>query len=205
MPAVSKAQQKLMGAALAAKEKGAKPISPEVGEIAKSMSKRELEKYAGTKHKGLPKKVKKESLEGAVTEMYAIRNPYSGCQAKQLVMPFDPLSGIPQDQMTPDDIRGVYYDREMADSIAEQLYEEHVKYEQLLEKKKDSVINRLKSTIAALEKERETTMKRVMATPNTASHHRERIARLTTKIDDLVTKLERVGKSKKQQDEEEEE
>lgn len=227
MPAVSQAQQKLMGAALAAK-KGAKPISAKVGKIAKSMSKGELEKYAGTKHKGLPKKVKKESLEGAVTEMYAIRNPYSGCQAKQLVMPFDPLSGIPQDQMTPDDIRGVYYDREMADSIAEQLYEEHVQYEQMLEGKKQHVIKKLVETIKKLEEERkgcinelesqrenkiknlgkspeeiqqqigdlETVknrdIKRLKSTTIPGSFQKERIAKLTVQIDDLMATLERV-------------
>lgn len=227
MPAASQAQQKLMGAALAAK-KGAKPISAKVGKIAKSMSKGELEKYAGTKHKGLPKKVKKESLEGAVTEMYAIRNPYSGCQAKELVVPFDPLSGIPQDQTTPDDIRGVYYDRQMADSIAEQLYEEHVQYEQMLEKKKQLTINKLVEKIQSLEEERkgcinelesqrenkiknlgkspeelqkqigdlETVknrdMRRVKATPEPSTFHKDRIAKLTVQIDDLMATLERV-------------
>jgi len=204
MPARSQAQQKLMGAALAAK-KGAKPISSKVAKISKSMSKGELEKYAGTKHKGLPKKVNKEGAEGSISEMYAIKNPYSGCQAKELVHPFDPIQGIPQDQMTPDAIQGIYYDRAMAEAIAEQLYEEHMKYEQLVEKKKDSVVGKLKSTIAALEKERETTMKRVMKVPGTATHHRERIAILTNKIDDLVDKLERVSKSKKEQDKGEEE
>lgn len=203
MPSKSTAQQKLMGAALAAK-KGAAPISSKVSKVAKSMSKGELEKYAGTKHKGLPKKVKKENVDGSILEMFAVRNPYSGCEPAQLVVSFDPIQGVPQDQLGSDDIRGVYHDRSVADSIAEQLYEEHCQYEQMIEEKKDSVVSKLKDTIQKLEKERETAMKRVMATPNTASHHRERIAKLTTRIDDLVTKLEKVNKSKKQQEEEEE-
>ncbi len=56
--AVSKAQQKFMGMVHAAK-KGEKPASKEVAKAAKSMSKKEAEKFASTKHKGLPEKKKK--------------------------------------------------------------------------------------------------------------------------------------------------
>jgi hypothetical protein len=61
---VSKAQQKAMGAALAAK-RGDIPMSDLKGaskEMAK-MSKSDLRDFAKTKHKGLPEKVKKESVE----------------------------------------------------------------------------------------------------------------------------------------------
>ena len=57
--AVSKQQQKLMGLALAYK-RGDVPedeVSDTVRDLAKSMSTAELEKFAGTKHKGLPDKV----------------------------------------------------------------------------------------------------------------------------------------------------
>jgi len=62
MPSISQQQQKLMGLALAYKrgEIPASRVSNNVKKISKSMSEKELEKYAGTKHKGLPKKV--ESL-----------------------------------------------------------------------------------------------------------------------------------------------
>lgn len=59
MPALSQQQQKIMGLALAYK-KGKVPaskVSKSVKDLASSMSTQELEKYAGTKHKGLPKKV----------------------------------------------------------------------------------------------------------------------------------------------------
>lgn len=56
--AVSKAQQKFMGMVHAAK-KGEKPASKEVAKAAKGMSKKEAEKFASTKHKGLPEKKKK--------------------------------------------------------------------------------------------------------------------------------------------------
>lgn len=57
--AVSKQQQKLMGLALSYK-RGDTPdaeVSDTVRDLAKSMSTKELEKFAGTKHKGLPQKV----------------------------------------------------------------------------------------------------------------------------------------------------
>ena len=56
MPAVSKKQQKLMGAALHCKKTG-DCASAEVRKVADSMSMDELEKFAGTSHKGLPEKV----------------------------------------------------------------------------------------------------------------------------------------------------
>lgn len=60
MPAKSKAQQKAMGAALAAKRGGkVKPGSPSA-KMASSMSEKQLKEFAGTSRKGLPKKVKKK-------------------------------------------------------------------------------------------------------------------------------------------------
>ena len=59
MPASSQQQQKIMGLALSYK-RGNTPeseVSATVKKIANGMSEKELEKYAGTKHKGLPKKV----------------------------------------------------------------------------------------------------------------------------------------------------
>lgn len=54
--AVSKAQQRAAGIALAAKKKGEKPKGKGAAADMTDMSKKDLEKYAGTKHKGLPKK-----------------------------------------------------------------------------------------------------------------------------------------------------
>jgi hypothetical protein len=59
---VSTAQQKFMGMVYAAK-KGAKPASPEVAKAASGMSSKEAEKFASTKHKGLPAHVAKEEVE----------------------------------------------------------------------------------------------------------------------------------------------
>jgi len=64
--AVSKQQQKIMGLALSVK-KGDTPkskVSKKVKDMSKEMSKKDLEDFASTKHKGLPKKVEeKEEVE----------------------------------------------------------------------------------------------------------------------------------------------
>jgi uncharacterized protein (DUF1810 family) len=59
MPASSQQQQKLMGLALSYKRGNvsSSEVSSTVKKLADSMSEKELEKYAGTSHKGLPKKV----------------------------------------------------------------------------------------------------------------------------------------------------
>lgn len=59
MPASSQQQQKLMGLALSYKRGNVSgsEVSSTVKKLANSMSEKELEKYAGTKHAGLPKKV----------------------------------------------------------------------------------------------------------------------------------------------------
>jgi hypothetical protein len=58
MPAKSKAQQKLMGAALACK-RGKGPCKGGAAKVAKSMTKKELKKYASTPTKRLPAKAPK--------------------------------------------------------------------------------------------------------------------------------------------------
>ena len=70
MPAVSKAQQRLFGLVKAVKagDVKASAVSPEVKKIAKDMSKKEIDKFAATKHKDLPEKKKKteESLRSLI-------------------------------------------------------------------------------------------------------------------------------------------
>lgn len=65
MPAVSKQQQKLFGLALSVK-RGDTPrseVSDDVLKIVDTMSEKDIEKYAGTEHKGLPKKVEQTLRE----------------------------------------------------------------------------------------------------------------------------------------------
>jgi hypothetical protein len=61
MPAVSKAQQNLMGMVHKFKQEGGK-ASPKVKKIAKSMSGKDAKDFASTKTKNLPKHVKSESF-----------------------------------------------------------------------------------------------------------------------------------------------
>ena len=56
MPAKSKQQQKFFGV-VKAMQAGDLPKKGAAGKVAKDMSKKEVDKYAGTKHKGLPDKV----------------------------------------------------------------------------------------------------------------------------------------------------
>jgi hypothetical protein len=74
MPSVSKQQQKIMGLALAYKrgEVPAYKVSTQVKKLAKSMTMKELEKYASTKHKGLPTRVKSEDMKMPVSELQKI-------------------------------------------------------------------------------------------------------------------------------------
>ena len=59
MPSVSKQQQKFFGV-VKAMQKGDTPKKGKAGKAAKSMSKDDVDDFASTKHKGLPKKAKKE-------------------------------------------------------------------------------------------------------------------------------------------------
>tara|TARA_A100001515_G_scaffold77057_1_gene61182 strand:- start:304 stop:768 length:465 start_codon:yes stop_codon:yes gene_type:complete len=59
MPSKSKSQQRFFGV-VKAMQKGDIPKKGRAGKIAKSMDKDDVDKYAKTKHKGLPNKVKRE-------------------------------------------------------------------------------------------------------------------------------------------------
>ena len=60
MPAVSKKQQRFFGMVRAA-QKGEGAASPEIAKVADDISMKDAKKFAKTKHKGLPEKVKEES------------------------------------------------------------------------------------------------------------------------------------------------
>ena len=63
MPAKSKSQQRLFGMVHAYQKGELKNASKEIKDIAKSISKKDAEDFAETKHKGLPNKVKKKKIK----------------------------------------------------------------------------------------------------------------------------------------------
>ena len=67
MPAKSKQQQKFFGV-VKAMQAGDIPKKGEAGKAAKEMSKKEVDKYASTKHKGLPMKVN-ENFAGKINNI----------------------------------------------------------------------------------------------------------------------------------------
>ena len=81
MPAVSKAQQRFMGMVHATQKGDMENPSPEVSKAADSVSDKDAKDFASTSHKGLPNKVKSESItklkeiiKGMVDEMNVTGN-----------------------------------------------------------------------------------------------------------------------------------
>lgn len=191
MPAKTPAQRRLFGAALAAK-RGAEPISQKVADIATGTSEKELSKMAS--------KPKKQS-EGAISQLFLVKNPESGCSMDGMVNTLDPLVGLSGMELVPDQVHGVYHDQETATHIAEMLCKECMQRETMLEEKKEKTTDKIKKMIDKLEKQRRDHVNMVKEDPKNASKHKHHVAQLATKIDDLMTKLEAIEKSKKQQKE----
>lgn len=81
MPAKSKAQQRFMGMVHAVQKGDMEAPSPEVAKVAKDMDDKSAKDFASTKHKGLPNKVKTESIhklkeiiKGMIDEMNTTAN-----------------------------------------------------------------------------------------------------------------------------------
>ena len=200
MPAVSKKQQKFMGIVHGLQKGTVKPseVSKKAQNVAKQMKPKAATDFAATKHKGLPSKVKKENVDGAIDTLYMVKKPFDGCNASSLVAPLNPLQGA-QDQA--DQVHGVFPDQDQAMAIAETLYEEYCTKMEALEEKKGAVTGKISSAIDSLEKKRKEHVDMAKADPKNASQHKEKIAMLATKIDDLMSKLEKVERSKKAKEE----
>ena len=200
MPAVSKKQQKFMGIVHGLQKGTVKPseVSKKAQNVAKQMKPSSATDFAATKHKGLPSKVKKENVDGAIDTLYMVKKPFDGCNASSLVAPLDPLQGA-QDQA--DQIHGVFPDQDQAMAIAETLYEEYSQKMEALEEKKGAVTGKISSAIDSLEKKRKEHVDMAKEDPKNASQHKDKIAMLATKIDDLMSKLEKVERSKKAKEE----
>ena len=211
MPAKSKAQQKLMGMVHAAQSGQIKSPSEKVQKLAKSMTKKSAADYASTKHKGLPKKVKKKPMkenmdyENKVGQLHMVQKPYSGCNMASLVYEVDPITGIQKHGVDAQTVHGVYPTQEEAQKVAEKLYNEHMSEMKKLEEKKGTVSNKLSKAITTLEKKHKDLMEMAKANPKEAASHKSAISEIQAKIQELMSKLEMVEKSKKPIETEEEE
>lgn len=141
------------------------------------------------------KKAKKE--EGVLEQVYAVQKPYSGCQLTSLIHPIDPLVGLGGSEVTPDQVHGVYQDQDQASAVAQEVYEAYCKQEEALEKKKGMVAEKIKKAMSELEKRRSACVEAIKQNPMEAAKHKEEAAKHTTTIDELVSKLEQIEKSKK--------
>ena len=76
MPAKSKAQQRFMGMVHAVQKGDMEAPSPEVAKVAKDMDDKSAKDFASTKHKGLPNKIKSESIDKLKEIIKIILNLY---------------------------------------------------------------------------------------------------------------------------------
>ena len=197
MPAASKQKQKLMGI-VSALQKGDMKQSQASGKakkMAKSMKPGDVTDFASTKHKGLPKKVKKENM--GVASMYVVRKPMDGMTAENLVLELNPLEGLQPLNIMQDDVMSVHHNETEAQRIAAEAYDKYCNEVQALEEKKGKVGDKIKKTIDHLEKKRKEHIDMAKEDPKSAAKHKESIAKLATQIDDLMSKMEKIEKSKK--------
>ena len=142
------------------------------------------------------KKTKKETIDGSLGDVYAVQQPYDGCQVGKLVHQVNPVMGMSQDQVPHDQIAATFPSKEMAQSFAEGLYTEYCIKKEALEEKKNKVTEALKKALSELEKKRSGVMETIKENPMSAKESRHTVAQLTEKIDELMTKLERIELSK---------
>jgi hypothetical protein len=204
MPAASKQQQKLMGIVHALQKGDMKPsqASGKAKEMAKSMKKGDVKDFASTKHKGLPKKVKKEDYNP--TKMFVVVKPSDNMDASGMIMELNPLEGIQPLNIMQDDVLDVTTDESEAQRIAAEAYGKYCSEVQALEEKKGKVGDKLKKTIDHLEKKRKEHIDMAKEDPKSSSQHKEHIAKLATQIDDLMSKMEKIERSKKNVEKKEE-
>jgi hypothetical protein len=201
MPATSQQQQKLMGIVRALQTGDMKPgkASEKAKEMAKSMKKGDVEDFASTKHKGLPKKAKKTKKENMGTpSRYVVRKPSGELPESDMVLEINPLMGIQEKGIGMHDVYSVHDDETEARRIAVEAYKAYCDEALQLEEKKGKVGDKLKKVIDQLEKKRKEHVDMAKEDPKNASKHKEGIAKIAGQIDDLMTKMEKIEKSKKE-------
>lgn len=152
------------------------------------------------KGKKLPKKVEEgPGYDNQVGEIFIVQRPDSydvPCQS--LVHKADPVTGVGQMGLDPMNVYGAYSDENQAMQIAEKIHKEFVDAAIAKENKKSQVIDKIKETIDALEAQRSESVNMIKENPKDSKDHKDKIAHLASKIDDLMQKLERIESSKKE-------
>lgn len=142
------------------------------------------------------------AISGAINQVFAVQKPYAGCQLTSLVKPIDPLVGLGGSEIVPDNIHAVFPDQSAAEKVAQNLFAEYkVQREQLAEKKL-KVVEKIKKTMDELEKQRKQHVDMIKENPGDVTKHRQKVAEIATKLDELVNTLERVENSRKLHEEE---
>lgn len=196
MPAVSKKQQKFMGIVHGLQKGTVKPsdVSKKAQKVAKDIKPGAATDFASTKHKGLPTKVKHENKIG---EIYCVKKPAKDATMESLMFELNPFEGLVPHNIPMEEVHGIYSDPKEAKKVAEALYEDHCAKMEELEEKKNTVAQKITQAIEGFEAKRKEHVDAAKADPKNATAHKEKIAHLATKIDDLMTKLEKVERSKK--------
>jgi len=201
MPSQSKSQQHLMGMVHAVQTGKMKSPSKKISKLAKSMTKKSAKEFASTKTKGLPtkKKVVKENYDNAIGTIHTVLKPYPGCTPDNMVKQIDPVMGAQHHGIDHQTIHGVYPTQDEAKKVAEDIHKQYEGDMKKLEEKKDSVAKKLTTTIDKLEKKRKDHIKAIKENPKTASEHKDHISAISSQIENLMSKLEKVSKSKKEE------
>lgn len=113
MPAQSRAQQRFMGMVHAFKKGDMPDASSAVKKAASSMSDTDAKDFASTKHKGLPPKVKGESMFGQVVGQYneygeALRQSFSMREMAEKLMD---IADFAEQTLTTETARDDWYDQ----------------------------------------------------------------------------------------------
>lgn len=162
MPAASKAQQQAAGAALAAKKKGTTSGLKGAAKSMAKMTKKELEKVASTKHKGLPKHVNESTEEAQQPEMvdevgsfWVVTRPSEISTMEDILFESNVLHFANQIRggLYEEEVIGLYKDESKAVKTADQLIAAIQNKLKEIEDKKHTVASKIEETIKKLQKE----------------------------------------------------
>ena len=138
----------------------------------------------------------KENIDGSINTVFLVQKPYSGCELASLVKPIDPLLGIGAGhKIVPEKVHALFTDENIANKIAQNLYQEHLEEEKKLEEKKLKVESKLKKAITELERLRTENTNLLKEDP-TNNEVKEEIANLTEKINAYLETLQKINESK---------